>query len=280
MGHYSGQNPVKSTMPEMIAVAGRVLLLLAIAYVLLAVGVHFLAGSMLFPRPPVKYELGPDYIQLTTPDSVKLAARHWPNPAAKYTLLYLHGNYEDLGSVAEYMPQFIAAGYAVFALDYRHYGHSEGTPTEANTSADAALAYDYLRTKLGVPADRIIIFGYSLGAGPGVELALHRPAAGLVLQGAFVSAYRVMTTIPLFPGDKYVNIAKMSQLRMPVLVIHGTADDTVPFWHGQRLYDAITAPKAKLFVEGGPHAGLGDFAGPRYWEEFRKFTDSLQTGSR
>jgi fermentation-respiration switch protein FrsA (DUF1100 family) len=262
-------------MSEFALSAGRLLILFGIAYVLLAVGGHFLSLAMIFPRPPVKYELGPDYIQLTAPDGVKIAARHWANPKAKYTLLYLHGNYEDLGSLNDYLPQFVAEGYAVFAIDYRRYGRSEGTPTEANTAADAVLAYDYLRNQLGVPADRIIIFGYSLGGGPGVELARHKPAAGLVLQGAFVSAYRVMTVIPVFPGDKFVNLAKMPELKLPVMIIHGTADDTVPFWHGEKLYDAVIARKQKLFVEGGPHAGLGDFTGPRYWVELKKFTDSL-----
>lgn len=259
----------------MLASLLRILSLLAVVYLLLTVGAHFWSLSMIFPRPPVNYELGPDYIQLTAADGVKIAARHWPNPKAKYTLLYLHGNYEDLGSIADYIPQFVAEGYAVFAIDYRHYGRSEGVPTEANTCADAALAYDYMRTKLGVPANRIILFGYSLGAGPAVELARHQPAAGLVMQGAFVSVYRVMTTIPAFPGDKFVNIAKVPELKLPVFVIHGTADDTVPFWHGEKLYEAVTTRKAKLFVEGGPHAGLGDFTGPRYWDALRKFIDSL-----
>lgn len=262
-------------MPDFVLSLGRICLLLVGAYVIIAVAAHFLSLAMIFPRPPVKYELTSDHVQLTAPDGVKLAARHWPNPAAKYTLLYLHGNYEDLGSLAEYMPQFVNAGYAAFAVDYRRYGHSEGVPTEASTYADAVLAYDYMRTKLGIPADRIIIFGYSLGAGPGVELARHQPAAGLVMQGAFVSAYRVMTRVPVFPGDKFKNLAKVPELKLPVFVIHGTADNTVPFWHGQKLYDAIIARKGKLFVEGGPHAGLGDFTGPRYWEELRKFTDSL-----
>lgn len=262
-------------MSELALSAGRLLILFGIAYVLLAVGAHFLSLAMIFPRPPVKYELGPDYVQLTAPDGVKLAARHWANPKAKYTLLYLHGNYEDLGSLNDYLPQFVAEGYAVFAIDYRRYGRSEGVPTEANVAADAVLAYDHVRTKLGVPADRIIIFGYSLGGGPGVEVARQRPAAGLVLQGAFVSAYRVMTVVPVFPGDKFVNLAKVPELKLPVFVIHGTADNTVPFWHGEKLYAAVTARKQKLFVEGGPHTGLGDFTGPRYWDEFRKFTESL-----
>jgi fermentation-respiration switch protein FrsA (DUF1100 family) len=244
-------------------------------YVLLAIGAHFLSQSMMFPRPPVKYTMGPDYIQLATPDGVKLAARHWPNPQAKHTLLYLHGNYEELGGLGEYIPEFVKAGYAVFAIDYRGYGHSEGTPNEANVYADTLLAYEYMRTKLGLPADRIIPFGYSLGSGPAVELALRQPVAGLVLQGPFLSAYRVMTHIPVFPGDKFVNLSKAPLLRCPVMVIHGMADGTVPFWHGKKFHDAITARKAKLFVEDGPHGGLADFTGPRYGEELRKFTDSL-----
>jgi fermentation-respiration switch protein FrsA (DUF1100 family) len=275
MAHDSGRNPDQSTMPEMFASLGRLLILLGLAYGLLSIGAHFLSLSMIFPRPPVKYTLGPDFVQLTAPDGTKIAARHWANPKAKYTLLYLHGNYEDLGSLNDYLPQLVAHDYAVFAFDYRGYGHSEGRPSEANTAADAELAYDYLRNQLGVPAERIVIFGYSLGSGPGIELALRRPAAGLVLQGGFVSAYRVMTRLPVFPGDKFTNLAKVPALKLPVFVIHGKSDNTVPFWHGEKLYAAVTARKQSLFVEGGPHTGLADFTGPRYWDELKKFTDSL-----
>lgn len=259
----------------MMGVLGKLLLIGALAYGLLAVGAHYLSLRMIFPRPPVGYVMGPDYLTLTAADGTKLAARHWPLAGAKYTILYFHGNYEDLGSIAEYVPGFTKAGYALFAFDYRRYGQSGGTPDEGNVYADARLAYDYLRSQLGVPADRIIIFGYSLGGGPATELALERPAAGLVLQGAFTSAYRVMTHIPVFPGDKFQNLDKVPRLRCPVLVIHGTADHTVPFWHGKRLYDEIAAPKHKLFVEGGPHAGLADFAGPAYVAALRDFTASL-----
>jgi abhydrolase domain-containing protein 17 len=262
-------------MSDILLSLGRILLLLAGVYVVCAVGAHHLSLTMMFPRPPVKYAPGPDYLTLTAPDGVRLMARHWPNPAAKHTLLYLHGNYEDLGSLADYIPEFVRAGYAVFALDYRRYGHSGGTPDEENLCTDTLVAYEHLRTKLGVPADRIVVFGYSLGGGPGVELARTQPVAGLVLQGTFVSAYRVMTRIPVFPGDKFENLKKLPALTCPVMVIHGTADGTVPFWHGEKLYAALPGRKAQLFVEGGPHAGLADFAGPRYWEELKKFTDSL-----
>lgn len=262
-------------MSEALFSLGRILILLAGVYVLCAIGAHFLSQSMMFPRPPVKYELGSDYLPLTTPDGVRIAARHWINPTARHTVLYLHGNYEELGSLGEYIPSFVAAGYSVFAIDYRGYGRSEGSPSEANLYADTRLAYDYLRTKLGLSADRIVVFGYSLGSGPAVELALHQPVAGLVLQGAFVSAYRVMTGIPVFPGDKFKNLRKAPLLRCPVMVIHGAADGTVPFAHGRKIHAAVTARKASLFVEGGPHGGLADFTGPHYWAELKKFTDSL-----
>jgi fermentation-respiration switch protein FrsA (DUF1100 family) len=275
MAHYSGHDPNQSTMSEAFAICWRLLLLLGAVYALLVIGAHFYSLRAIFLRPPVKYSMTPEYVQLTTPDGVKLAARHWPNPAAKFTLLYLHGNYQELGSIGEYMPDFVRAGYAVFAFDYRRYGHSGGVPDESNTYADTLLAYEYMRHQLGVPAERIVIFGYSLGGGPGVELALHQPAAGLVLQGVFTSAYRVDTKIPLLLGDKFVNIRKVPQLRLPVLYLHGTADGTVPFSHGEALYAATTARKMKLFVEGGPHGGLADFAGPSYWEALKKFTDSL-----
>ncbi len=262
-------------MPELLLSAGRIFALLLLAYAVTGIWAHFAAPGMIFPKPPVTYDLTADYLQLTAPDGVKLAARHWPNPSAKYTVLYLHGNYEQLGSVGEYLPDFVKAGYAVFAVDYHGYGRSGGTASEANLYVDARTAYDYLRTRLGVPADRIVIFGYSLGSGPAVELVKQQPAAGLVMQGAFVSAYRVLTRVPLFPGDNFVNIAKVPELKLPILVIHGTADEVVPFWHGEKIYAAITARKARLFVEGGQHAGLADFTGPRYWAELTKFTDSL-----
>jgi fermentation-respiration switch protein FrsA (DUF1100 family) len=275
MRHYSGRNPDQSTPMEALAIAGRILILLAGLYVVCAVGAHYLSLSMIFPRPPVTYAMDADHIQLTAPDGVKLAARYWPNPSAKHTLLYLHGNYEDLGNLNEYIPGLVKMGYAVFAFDYRRYGMSGGTPDEANLYADTQLAYDYLRTRLGIPAERIVPFGYSLGGGPAVELARRQPVGGLILQGAFVSAYRVMTGVPLFPGDKFASLGKMSALRCPVMVIHGTADTTVPFWHGQALYAAVAGRKTSLFVDGGPHSGLADFTGPRYAGELRKFTDSL-----
>ncbi len=84
-----------------------------------------------------------------------------------------------------------------------------------------------------------------------------------------------MIEIPLFLGDKFNNLSKMAELRLPVFFIHGTDDTIVRFWHVEALLEATTARKAKFFVAGGQHGGLADLAGPLYWAELKKFTDSL-----
>jgi len=254
---------------------GRVILGLAATYVLVALGAHLLSRSLMFPRPPVTYDLTPEYARLTTPDGVTLAARYWPCPGARFTILYLHGNFEELGRIGGFASQCVAHGYAFFAFDYRGYGRSGGEPNEKNVCADTRLAYRYLVHTLKVPASRVVLFGYSLGGGPAVELGLHEPVAGVILESAFTSAYRVMTRWPLLPGDKFVNLAKVPRLRVPVLVLHGTADATIAPWHGEALYEAVTSRKMKLFIPGGEHGGLAETAGPVYWTTLQEFTDSL-----
>lgn len=264
----------KSIMTPLVLSILRILLLLAAVYTLAAIGAHFLSGRLIFPRPPSSYQITPDLVQLTASDGTRLVCREWPNPVAKFTLLWFHGNGEDLGTIAEGMEQFQKAGFSIFAPEYRGYGQSGGTPTEANIYADAARALDWL-IQHGTPRERIIIFGYSAGGGAAVDLASHERVAGLVLQCCFVSAYRVITRVPIFPGDKFENHKKLPRVQCPVLVIHGTADETIPFWHGKRLYAAATGRKYKLFVEGGQHVGLGDYAGEIYWRTLRDFAASL-----
>jgi len=77
-----------------------------------------------------------------------------------------------------------------------------------------------------------------------VDLASRRPLAGLIVESGFVTAFRVMTRLPLLPFDKFRNIDKIGQVRCPVLVMHGEADEIVPLWHGQRLFQAAPSPSA------------------------------------
>ena len=100
--------------------------------------------------------------------------------------------------------------------------------------------------------------------------------AGLILESAFTSAYRVMTRWPLFPGDKFNNVKKLVRISCPVLVIHGRVDRVVPFHHGQRLYDAAPSEiKQHLWVDSAGHNDLQQRAGDSYRTAIVEFMKEL-----
>ncbi len=249
--------------------------MLAAAYAVLALLGHFYSRKAMFPRPAPSYTMTPEYFHLTAPDGVKLAARHWETPGASHTVLWFHGNGEDLGTIAGHLGPWQKLGLSIFAVDYRGYGRSGGTPDETNACADATLALDWLKREKGLQPGQIIVFGYSLGSGPAVDLAVREDVVGLILLAPFVSAYRVMTGVPVLPGDKFQNLSKMPRVRCPVLVMHGTADSMIPVWHGHKVFEAIQSSKRSLWVEGAGHGDVAEVAGERYWETIRSFADSL-----
>ena len=162
-------------------------------------------------------------------------------------------------------------GFSVFAYDYRGYGLSDGTPSEPRVYADIDGAYDYLTAQLHVPPQRIIAYGRSLGAGAAVDLAARRPVGGLILESPFLSAFRVMTRVPLFPFDKFRNADKIGRVRCPLLVMHGEADEIVPFWHGRQLFDKAPGPKIFVAIPGAHHNDFMWVAGDRYGRALRDF---------
>jgi fermentation-respiration switch protein FrsA (DUF1100 family) len=214
------------------------------------------ADRMIFLPPPATYADDGGVIKLRTADGVTISAVHLANPSADLTLLYSHGNAEDLGVVRPLLARLAQIGFAVFAYDYRGYGTSEGRPSERGVYADAEAAYAHLTGALGTPPERIIAYGRSVGAGPAIDLAARRPVGGLVVESGFVSAFRVLTRVPLLPGDRFRNIDKIGRVRCPVLVMHGRADDIIPLSHGTALWEAAPEPKRFLWAD---RAGHNDF---------------------
>jgi fermentation-respiration switch protein FrsA (DUF1100 family) len=116
-----------------------------------------------------------------------------------------------------------------------------------------------------------------VGGGPSVRLAARVPLGGLILQSTFVSAYRVMTRFPVIPFDRFPSEATLRKVRCPVLVIHGTEDRVIPFWHGEALYRKANDPKRKLWLEG---VGHNDIPGPHeelFATTLKSFADSIMT---
>jgi hypothetical protein len=169
----------------------------------------FFSELLIFQHPPSSQSDSRESIKVGSANGVKISTVHFPNPQAKYTILYSHGNAENLDGILWLLREIRDSGFAVFAYDYQGYGTSQGKPSEYNTYRDIDAAYNYLTQQLGVSAKQIILYGRSVGGGPAIDLASRQKVGGLVVESSFVSAFRVLTRIPILPFDKFVNIDKI-----------------------------------------------------------------------
>jgi fermentation-respiration switch protein FrsA (DUF1100 family) len=254
-----------------------VLTTLGLAYLAFAAFAYFVSDRLIFRPPAATYHAERlPVVAVPTEDGASVAVLHLPNPEAVYTVLYSHGNGEDLGMALPALEALRAAGFAVLAYDYRGYGASRGSPPSAEGAyRDVRAVYRHATTRLGIPPSRIVLYGYSVGTGPSVYLAAREPVAGLVIENGFVSAFRVVTHLPLLPFDRFPNLRTIRRVGCPVLVIHGTRDEVIPFSHGRRLFDAARQPKRALWVEGAGHTDVTAVAGERYWSALRSFAQLL-----
>lgn len=244
-------------------------------YILLCCYAYFFSDRLIFQPQPSSYRDSSDILKLTTADGVQISAAYLPNSNAEYTILYSHGNAEDLLDILPIRIELQNMGFAVFAYDYRGYGTSQGTPSEQNVYRDIDTAYNYLTQNLSVPPTRIIAYGRSVGSGAAVDLAVRHQLAGLILESPFTTTFRVITRIPLLPFDKFRNIDKIKNVHCPVLVMHGKADTVIPFAHGQELFAAANEPKRYLWVDAAGHNDLMDVAGEKYTKALREFSGLL-----
>jgi len=247
-------------------------LLLAL-YLGLFLFAYFLSDSMIFLPHPSSYQDSAEILKITTAGGKKISAVYLPNPAAKFTLLVSHGNAEDLGDDRYWLDNLRHAGFNVFAYDYEGYGTSEGKATEKSVYEDEAAAYEFLAVDLKTPPDRIIIFGRSVGSGPATYIAARRPSAGLILQSPFVSAFRVLTRIPLLPFDKFPNYKNIRHVHSPVLIMHSHADSVIAFWHGQKMFDLANQPKQAFWAVTPDHNEMDLVKG--YDEAIQSFAATL-----
>ena len=230
---------------------------------------------LIFRPPPSSYLDHDDTIKLKTPGSEYISARHYPNPDARFTILFSHGNAEDIGDIEPLALYLRDAGFAVLTYDYRGYGTSEGVPSEEKSYEDIDAAYRYLTEELKVPEEKIILHGRSLGGGPSTDLAARQPVGGLILESTFTTAFRTVIPFTLFPFDKFRNANKIVAAKCPVLVIHGREDRTVGFHHGEALFAAAPGAKYQLWVDDAGHNDLAIVAGDSYLDAIREFSSIL-----
>ncbi len=257
----------------------RLLIYLFIAYVGITALFYFFANFILYQPPIPSYDDTHQILKITTKDNAIISAIFLPNKNAKYTILVSHGNAEDLGTMMPFLHEFNNHGFAIFAYDYHGYGTSTGKPTEKNTYLDVDAAYDYLTEQLHIPPNQIILYGHSLGAALAIDLAARKPVAGLIIGSPFITAYRTITQIPVILFDKYNNLSKIKKIKCPVLVIHGKRDITIPFWHGEKLYNEANSPKYSLWVDKAGHNDVEIVGGNAYWQSIINFSKSISDPS-
>lgn len=253
-------------------------------YVVICVMAYFGNRSfMYFPDParvaPAEVGLdGVEEVAIAAGDDVTLVAWYAPAKQGKPNILYFHGNAGNAAERSARIETMRQDGFGVFYLNNRGYGGSGGRPTEENNVADAIAAYDYL-LELGVPAEKIVIYGESLGSGQAIRLAAERPVAAIVLESPLTSTVDVARStyfwLPLgsLITDKYNNENNIRHVTAPVLVLHGEQDATIPLQMGWRVYKAANQPKRIELFPHGAHVDLFDHGA---WEKTMAFLTSLR----
>lgn len=204
-------------------------------------------------------------------------------------LLYLHGNAANIGANVGHAKRFYKLGFSVLLIDYRGYGRSEGAfPNEMSVYQDASTAWNYLVQQQNISPNQIFIYGHSLGGAVAIDLAVKQPqAAGLIVESTFTSIRDMaanrnmfwMFPIDLILTERFESIKKISQLKIPVLFNHGTADSTVPFFMSQKLYAMASEPKKLILIPGAGHNNLAIVAGQKYFQWIESFVKQADTFS-
>ncbi|NWK56238.1 alpha/beta hydrolase [Verrucomicrobiaceae bacterium N1E253] len=261
IGEWNWKRPFKS------------ILFIYLALMLFAFGC---SNRLIYQPPAPGYtEEGPNIHSIQSEKGKKIGLCYYPAAPGMPTLLWSHGNAEDIGYLHYRFLDFQAHGYGILAYDYPGYGISEGSPDEDGCYAACEKAWSYLTQKLKVPASETIIYGQSVGSGPACWLASRHDAAGLVLVTPFTSAFRTVTRIPVFPGDQYPNIKRIPEIKTPLLVIHGDKDQIVAQWHGKKLYEKHPGPKQFLDVPGAGHNNLYQVADLEIFQALATFRNEL-----
>ena len=201
------------------------------------------------------------YMDLTFATSDGVPLHGWWVPAdgsPRGHVLFLHGNAGNIADRVPHVTLLAEAGFDVLAFDYRGYGRSGGRASEHGTYLDARAALAALLEREAVAPERVLYVGESLGGAIALELALHAPPAGLVLQSTFTSI-RDMARVhyPWIPRaavpDAYPSLSRIGGLRAPVLFLHGARDPIVPLISGEALYLAAPEPKRLHVFDGVAH---------------------------
>ena len=241
-----------------------------LAIYLLICLVMYLAQGWLLYAPSAEYDYTPqdlgmkyEQVTLSTADQERIVAWWVPHQGATATVLFCHGNAGNISDRLSTVCTFHRMGYQVLIFDYRGYGQSTGRPCEQGIYLDAEAAWRYLTDTRGIPPNRIVVFGRSLGGGVAIELARRHPPAALMVESTFTSVADIgQQQYPFLPvrllcRHPYSSIDKVPLLTCPKLFLHSCDDELIPLANGKRLFE--TASEPKRFIETPGEHDTGGF---------------------
>jgi len=239
-----------------------------ILYLIASVALYLFQRNFLYlPTPgyaPPQANAVPNHFQefpIKTSDNLDLKSWYVPASSKPLTLVFFHGNHDCLQNLVALALPFIDAGYGFLLVEYRGFGGMPGKPTEQGIYEDARTN---IRTLIhsGVPIEKMVLFGHSLGTGVATQMATEFHTAGLILAAPFLSIVHMAgVRFPFFPVslltlDKYESLKRIQSISMPVLIANGDKDLVVPPAQGQKLFELAVEPKIFVFVPGAGHNDL------------------------
>ena len=245
--------------------------------------------------PPTPAKVQADVHQLLTRNKERIVLFHFTCPGAQTTLLWSHGNAMDVGEMYFFFLQLAdRLRVNIAAYDYSGYGGSSGEPSEANVYADILAVYDFLEAGGVQPQTQLVLYGQSVGSAPSMWLATRRPVCGTILHTPLLSGLRVLIkpagcctlagccspTCVFGLCDPFPNMSRIRRVTCPVLLVHGTADQTVDCSHSIELYRRTPEAfrRQPYIIKGAGHDNIVEFDPEAYFVTISNFLQSLAMG--
>ncbi|MBK9256990.1 MAG: alpha/beta fold hydrolase [Saprospiraceae bacterium] len=249
---------------------GKILFVIASAYLLISLLVYFLQDVILFRPEKLGKEFRFEYDDLNFQEylidvkpGVKLSGIRFKAENPIGVVFYLKGNSRSIKGWGKFAIDFLRYGYDVIMIDYRGFGKSTGIRTQEEIKNDLQLVYDKIKSRVG--EEHIVLYGRSLGSGFAAKLASSNNPRMLILDAPYYSMSkttgRYMPFMPMsillkFPIPTYKWI---KYVRCPIHIIHGTNDRLIPLSSSIKLAKINVGLTRLHTVIGGGHNNLHNF---------------------